>query len=164
MTEVTLKTSEGDEFIITIDASGNGYLHAHPEGLGDKVRIKGWELDNHDELFVVDYHLENEWDDLIAAYIERVEREWANREDVTHRLEDLRVMRRSIQELDRQHRADRKEKVREFRLAFKDLLRERLALPQEGSSTMVDTRYDCCRSYEVQRIVIGDQVLIEDID
>ena len=146
MAEITLITSEGGKFPITVDTDGYGFLHPHPDGLCDKVRINGWALDNEDDLFDVDPTLEDEWDDLIAAHIALCEREWVESEAVGAALEELRAMRGKIWELDKRHRLRRKEAVLEFSRAFNALLLERLSLPHVGDFDTAETRFDCCHS------------------
>lgn len=163
MAEIRIETSEGDEFTLTVDSIGRGYLHAHPDGLCDKVRVEDWQLDNHDDIFDVDPTLEDEWDDLIAAHIARCEREWVESEAVGAALEELRALREVVWEMDKRHRLRRKEAVLKFSRAFNELLLERLSLPHVGDFDTAETRFDCCHSFKVQRIVVGDQVLIEDI-
>ena len=160
-----LRTSQDASFSVTLDGDGNGFLHAHPEGLCDKVRIRDWSLDNEDGFYLVDSTLTSEWDDLIDAHFETKAQEWAESRSVVQRIEVLREIKKELREFDAETGAARAKIVSRYRAVFQPLHTEASMLLGIGTQavSLNKTYYSSYPPLEVDCIEINGSVLAEDI-
>jgi len=161
---LTLRTSQDASFSVTLDGDGNGILHAHPEGLCDKVRIRDWCLDNEDDWYVVDRHLTEEWDDLIELKLEEFASEWVNSDLTQQRLTALNAAVAELRQFDARTRAERAKIISKHKAVFRPLHDEAERLI--GARQVLElstTHYSCCSWGDVDCIRFKNTTLAEDI-
>ena len=154
-----LKTSEGKTFVVEIDSDGNGQvLPAH--GF-DRVRVRGFEIDNEDSLFYIDSFLEDEWDALVDQAIRARAEAWLEKEEVKKAVEHLGEVDKALDLLEKEYKSARREVLRE-RVQHFDRLRN--AAARVGGFTLTQQDYFWTDGAEKDVVILEGRIDVQDRD
>jgi len=154
-TDIALTTSDGKKYKVTLNpATGDGILHP-VEDFCDKVRIKNYKLDNSDNIFYVDYFLEEEWDDLLKAALSERAEAWLKSEHVIIEVQKLERLELELEEEEDKYLARRRMKVLEHTNILKSLHQYAAENHAGGLDSLEELEFDGCSSTPVMVISKG---------